>query len=53
MPLYSLGNVTPTTAGHGTYWVAPDAHFIGDVRLGATWVSGFAPCCAETRSHLS
>ena len=34
MPLYSLGDVTPRTAGQGTYWVAPGAHVIGDVQLG-------------------
>lgn len=34
MPLYSLGDLSPKTAGPGTYWVAPGAHVIGDVRLG-------------------
>ncbi len=34
MPLYSLGDLTPRTAGPDTYWIAPGAHVIGDVTLG-------------------
>lgn len=34
MPLYSLGELRPQTAGPGTYWIAPGAHVIGDVVLG-------------------
>ena len=34
MPLYSLDGVSPETAGPGTFWIAPDAHVIGKVRLG-------------------
>jgi carbonic anhydrase/acetyltransferase-like protein (isoleucine patch superfamily) len=34
MPLYSLDEVSPETPGEGRFWVAPDAHVIGKVRLG-------------------
>lgn len=34
MPLYALGDKTPETPGEEQYWIAPDAHVIGDVRLG-------------------
>ena len=34
MPLYSLDNLTPKTPGDGRYWVAPDAHVIGQVEIG-------------------
>ena len=34
MPLYALGPLRPHTPPEGSYWVAPDAHVIGDVELG-------------------
>lgn len=34
MPLYSLGDRTPSVPASGDFWVAPDANVIGDVRLG-------------------
>ncbi|MFN3673908.1 MAG: gamma carbonic anhydrase family protein, partial [Bosea sp. (in: a-proteobacteria)] len=34
MPLYSLDGAQPETAGEGHWWLAPDAHVIGRVRLG-------------------
>src|SRR5919106_657882 len=34
MPLYSLDDVAPELAADGRYWIAPDAHVIGRVRLG-------------------
>jgi carbonic anhydrase/acetyltransferase-like protein (isoleucine patch superfamily) len=34
MPLYSLNDIGPTLPGPGRFWIAPDAHVIGDVRLG-------------------
>jgi carbonic anhydrase/acetyltransferase-like protein (isoleucine patch superfamily) len=34
MPLYALDNVKPEVPGEGEYWIAPDAHVIGKVRLG-------------------
>lgn len=34
MPLYALGNLTPKTPAADRFWVAPDAHVIGDVMLG-------------------
>ncbi|MBP0445321.1 gamma carbonic anhydrase family protein [Roseomonas sp. SSH11] len=34
MPVYALHDITPTLPGAGRYWVAPDAHVIGDVTLG-------------------
>ena len=34
MPLYELDGIAPTLPGEGKYWVAPDAHVIGDVILG-------------------
>ncbi|HEX2510955.1 MAG TPA: gamma carbonic anhydrase family protein, partial [Microvirga sp.] len=34
MPLYSLDDLTPELPEAGRYWVAPDAHVIGRVRLG-------------------
>lgn len=34
MPLYSLGKLTPKTPEATRFWVAPDAHVIGDVDLG-------------------
>lgn len=33
MPLYDLGNKTPMVPEAGRYWLAPDAHVIGDVVL--------------------
>jgi carbonic anhydrase/acetyltransferase-like protein (isoleucine patch superfamily) len=35
MPVYSLGGLKPQLPPSGTYWIAPDAHVIGDVVLGA------------------
>jgi carbonic anhydrase/acetyltransferase-like protein (isoleucine patch superfamily) len=35
MPLYSLDDVSPTLPDEGQYWIAPDAHVMGKVRLGA------------------
>ena len=35
MPLYALGDAEPQLPGNGECWVAPDAHVIGKVRLGA------------------
>lgn len=34
MPLYALGPKRPTVPPRGSYWLAPDAHVIGDVTLG-------------------
>ena len=34
MPIYALDGVEPELPGEGEYWVAPDAHVIGRVRLG-------------------
>jgi carbonic anhydrase/acetyltransferase-like protein (isoleucine patch superfamily) len=34
MPLYSLGGRRPTLPAEDRYWIAPNAHLIGDVRLG-------------------
>ncbi len=34
MPLYSLDGKSPMTAGQGAWWLAPDAHVIGDCTLG-------------------
>jgi carbonic anhydrase/acetyltransferase-like protein (isoleucine patch superfamily) len=34
MPIYRLGNNTPTLPDAGRYWVAPDANVIGLVTLG-------------------
>lgn len=34
MPLYALGPQRPTTPPNGSYWIAPDAHVIGNVILG-------------------
>jgi carbonic anhydrase/acetyltransferase-like protein (isoleucine patch superfamily) len=35
MPLYSLDDVRPELPAEGRVWIAPDAHVIGRVRLGA------------------
>ena len=35
MPLYSLDGTLPELPASGAYWLAPDAHLIGRVRLGA------------------
>lgn len=35
MPLYSLDAARPDLPAIGRYWIAPDAHVIGRVRLGA------------------
>jgi carbonic anhydrase/acetyltransferase-like protein (isoleucine patch superfamily) len=35
MPLYSLDGIAPETPPEGEWWLAPDAHVIGRVRLGA------------------
>ena len=34
MPLYTLDSMTPVTPGPSRFWVAPDAHVIGQVELG-------------------
>lgn len=34
MPLYALGNHEPETPATDRYWLAPDAHVIGKVKLG-------------------
>ncbi|MBB3317850.1 carbonic anhydrase/acetyltransferase-like protein (isoleucine patch superfamily) [Rhizobium sp. BK181] len=34
MPVYALGGLTPDLPAPGTYWIAPDAHVIGQVSLG-------------------
>src|SRR5215217_6089613 len=34
MPIYSLDDISPELPEAGAYWVAPDAHVIGRVRLG-------------------
>ncbi len=34
MPLYTLGNLVPRTPAADRFWVAPDAHVIGQVDLG-------------------
>jgi carbonic anhydrase/acetyltransferase-like protein (isoleucine patch superfamily) len=34
MPLYSLDDIGPVLPGEGRFWIAPDAHVIGRVRLG-------------------
>ena len=34
MPLYSLDDLHPTVPDPGRYWIAPDAHVIGQVQLG-------------------
>ena len=35
MPLYALDGTRPETAEAGEWWLAPDAHVIGRVRLAA------------------
>ena len=34
MPIYALDGQAPDLPGEGSYWIAPDAHVIGRVRLG-------------------
>ena len=34
MPIYSLGEEKPQLPENDLYWVAPDAHVIGNVILG-------------------
>jgi carbonic anhydrase/acetyltransferase-like protein (isoleucine patch superfamily) len=34
MPIYSLDNVSPFLPAPESFWIAPDAHVIGKVRLG-------------------
>lgn len=34
MPTYALGNLTPVLPAAERYWIAPDAHVIGNVHLG-------------------
>ena len=34
MPIYSLGEKMPQLPSVGSYWVAPDAHVIGNVIIG-------------------
>jgi carbonic anhydrase/acetyltransferase-like protein (isoleucine patch superfamily) len=35
MPLYALDGIEPELPPDGRFWIAPDAHVIGKVRLGA------------------
>ncbi len=50
MPLYSLDGVSPETPGDGAWWLAPDAHLIGKVRIAPDVGSGSARSCAATMS---
>jgi carbonic anhydrase/acetyltransferase-like protein (isoleucine patch superfamily) len=34
MPVYSLDDISPILPERGRYWIAPDAHVIGRIRLG-------------------
>ena len=34
MPIYSLDDVSPILPEPDRFWIAPDAHVIGRVRLG-------------------
>jgi len=34
MPIYSLDDVSPILPEEGRFWIAPDAHVIGKIRLG-------------------
>ncbi len=34
MPIYALGDRSPLLPPSGSFWIAPDANVIGDVRLG-------------------
>jgi carbonic anhydrase/acetyltransferase-like protein (isoleucine patch superfamily) len=34
MPTYGLDDISPALPAPGSYWIAPDAHVIGRVRLG-------------------
>jgi carbonic anhydrase/acetyltransferase-like protein (isoleucine patch superfamily) len=34
MPIYALEGRTPRLPARGRYWIAPDAHVIGDVSIG-------------------
>lgn len=34
MPVYALENITPDLPNKSSYWIAPDAHVIGRVKLG-------------------
>jgi carbonic anhydrase/acetyltransferase-like protein (isoleucine patch superfamily) len=34
MPIYSLDDISPDLPPAGSFWIAPDAHVIGRVRLG-------------------
>ncbi len=34
MPIYELDGIAPELPANGNYWVAPDAHVIGRVKLG-------------------
>jgi carbonic anhydrase/acetyltransferase-like protein (isoleucine patch superfamily) len=36
MPVYALGGLQPNLPAPGLYWIAPDAHVIGQVTLGET-----------------
>jgi carbonic anhydrase/acetyltransferase-like protein (isoleucine patch superfamily) len=33
MPVYAIGQRTPTLPGAGRFWIAPDAHVVGSVSL--------------------
>ena len=35
MPLYALDEIRPDVPPDGAWWLAPDAHLIGRVRIGA------------------
>lgn len=53
MTLYALGDLTPQTAGPDSYWVAPGAHVIGDVRLGRDVGIWFGAVLRGDRETLS
>jgi carbonic anhydrase/acetyltransferase-like protein (isoleucine patch superfamily) len=55
MPIYELDGVKPELPEADTFWIAPDAHVIGRVRLGQDWlsqVSGATAYCSSVTCSI-
>ena len=53
MPIYALGKLEPALPEVGRFWIAPDAHVIGNVRLDLMSGFGSVPSCVGTTNLLS
>ena len=53
MPIYALDETKPTLPEPGRFWIAPDAHVIGDVRVGQDVGIWFGTVVRGDNDHIS